>query len=144
MEPSSLYSVEQVAERLGLHVRTVRKYVRDGRLKAVKVGRRYRITREDVEAFTGLPLPPTARESAVRHRRVEVSSIVGIDAVDPETARRVVALLTAAAAGRGADGPPLRVETAYDEERAHMKVIVLGGPAETARLLEYVNAVVEP
>ena len=35
-----LYSVEQVAEHLGLHVRTVRNYVRDGRLKAVRIGKR--------------------------------------------------------------------------------------------------------
>ncbi|MBQ1093622.1 helix-turn-helix domain-containing protein [Streptomyces sp. B93] len=140
---SPLYSVEQVAERLGLHVRTVRKYVREGRLKAVKIGKQYRITHEDVEAFTGLPLPTTAREPAVRHRRVEVSSIVEIDAVDTGTAHRIATLLTAAPAGRDAGGPPLRVETVYDEERARMKVIVLGGPADTARLLEYVSMVAE-
>ena len=41
-----LYSVEQVAAQLGLHVRTVRNYVRDGRLKAVRIGKQYRIARE--------------------------------------------------------------------------------------------------
>jgi excisionase family DNA binding protein len=30
-----------------LHVRTVRKYVRDGRLKAVRIGKQYRIARDD-------------------------------------------------------------------------------------------------
>jgi excisionase family DNA binding protein len=140
---SPLYSVDQVAERLGLHVRTVRKYVRDGQLKAVKIGKQYRIAHEDIEAFTGLPLPATSREAAIRHRRVEVSSIVEIDAIDAETARRVATLLTAAPASRDSGGPLLRVETAYDEERARMKVIVLGGPADTARLLEYVSVVVE-
>ena len=40
-----LYSVEQVAERLGLHVKTVRSYVREGRLKAVRIGKQYRIGR---------------------------------------------------------------------------------------------------
>ena len=38
-----LYSVEQVAEQLGLHVKTVRNYVRDGRLKAVRIGKQYRM-----------------------------------------------------------------------------------------------------
>ena len=38
-----MYSVEQVADLLGLHVRTVRGYVRDGRLKAVRIGKQYRI-----------------------------------------------------------------------------------------------------
>ena len=48
-----LYSVEQVAESLGLHVRTVRNYVRDGRLKAVRIGKQYRIARADLDALTG-------------------------------------------------------------------------------------------
>ncbi|MEW2439811.1 helix-turn-helix domain-containing protein, partial [Streptomyces caniferus] len=58
----SLYSVEQVAERLGLHVRTIRNYVRDGRLPAVRIGKQYRIAHEDLEAFTGRPV--TRRRSA--------------------------------------------------------------------------------
>ena len=53
-----LYSVEQVAERLGLHVKTVRNYVREGRLKAVRIGKQYRIAREDLAAMTGRPEPP--------------------------------------------------------------------------------------
>ncbi|WP_141724717.1 helix-turn-helix domain-containing protein, partial [Streptomyces niveus] len=50
-----LYSVGEVAERLGLHVRTVRNYVRDGRLKAVRIGKQYRISRADFEALTSTP-----------------------------------------------------------------------------------------
>ena len=46
--------MEQVAERLGLHVKTVRGYVREGRLKAVRIGKQYRISRQDLEALTGV------------------------------------------------------------------------------------------
>ena len=140
---SQFYSVEQVADRLGLHVRTVRNYVRDGRLKAVRIGKQYRIAREDLEAFTGRPVAPSPGDSARRRRHVDASSIVEIDAVSPETAHRVTTLLTASIAHRGQDTRPLRVETAYDEERGRMKVVILGGPADTARLLEYIDAVVE-
>src|SRR5262245_17738374 len=49
----ALYSVEQVAQRLGLHVKTVRGYVREGKLKAVRIGKQYRIAREDFEALLG-------------------------------------------------------------------------------------------
>jgi excisionase family DNA binding protein len=134
-----LYSTEEVAEQLGLHVRTVRGYVRDGRLQAVRVGKQYRITREDLEAFVGAPVtdPPEVR----RHRHVDVSTIVEIDAVSPETAHRVTTLLTAMRT-HPAD-QPLRVETVYDEERARMKIIILGGLADTRHLLEYTQAVLE-
>lgn len=134
-----LYSTEEVAEQLGVHVRTVRGYVRDGRLRAVRFGKQYRITREDLEAFVGAPVmePP----AVVRHRHVDVSSIVEVDAVSRETADRVSTLLTAVRTY--ANDQPLRVQTVYDEERARMKVIVLGGLADTRQLLEYLEAVLE-
>src|SRR5258705_13032578 len=121
-----LYSVEQVAERLGLHVRTVRNYVRDGRLKAVRIGKQYRIAREDLEALTGGPVPARIRESAGRRRYVEVSSIVQIDAISAEDASRVALNLMASLNGRQEGDRPMHVQTAYDEERASMKIILLG------------------
>jgi excisionase family DNA binding protein len=134
-----LYSTEEVAEQLGLHVRTVRGYVRDGRLRAVRIGKQYRVTREDLEAFVGLPVvdPPEVR----RHRHIDVSTVVEIDAVDPNTAHRVSTLLTAVRT-HAAD-QPLRVETVYDEERARMKIVILGGLADTRQILEYLQAVIE-
>lgn len=136
-----LYSVEQVAERLGLHVRTIRNYVRDGRLPAVRIGKQYRIAHEDLEAFTGRPVPEPLGDAAGRQRHTEVSSIVEIDAIDTATADRLTTLLMASAANRRAGDQPLRIETAYDKQRARMKVIILGGPADTARLLDYIEGV---
>ncbi|KUL38865.1 MerR family transcriptional regulator [Streptomyces sp. NRRL F-4489] len=135
------YSVEQVAERLGLHVRTVRNYVRDGRLPAVRIGKQYRIAREDLESFTGRPMDVPESGTAGRARYAEASSIVEIEDVDARTADRLSTLLTAAAAGRGSGERPLRIQTVYDPDRARMKVIVLGGLADTARLFDYVEGV---
>ncbi|MGW2664680.1 helix-turn-helix domain-containing protein [Nocardia tengchongensis] len=134
-----LYSVEEVAERLGLHVRTVRGYVRDGKLPATRIGKQYRITRADLEAFTGLPAPEG--RSVARQRYSEVSSIIEVDAADPAIADRVSTLLTAAAGTRTGEGQPLRVQTFYDRERARLKVILVGGLGDTARLLEYMEGV---
>ncbi|WP_329176165.1 helix-turn-helix domain-containing protein [Streptomyces decoyicus] len=135
------YSVEQVAERLGLHVRTIRTYVRDGRLPAVRIGKQYRIAHEDLEAFTGRPVPASPSETAGQQRHSEVSSIVEIDAIGAETADRVTTLLMGAAASPRPEDEPLRIETAYDAERARMKIIVLGGLGVTARLLDYIEGV---
>ena len=128
-----LYSVEQVAEQLGLHVRTIRNYVRDGRLKAVRIGKQYRISREDLEAFTGIP----AAEADLDGRHVEVSSIVQVDAIDRAGADRISTHLHAAV-NQGGLGR-LRVETAYDEDRGTLKVIILGEPEVTADLLRTIG-----
>ena len=136
---SDLYSVDQVAERLGLHVRTVRGYVRDGRLKAVRIGKQYRIAEADLEAFTGQPAPPSARESARRTRHVEASSIVQIDAISAADASRLTTVVLASLNGAPTG---LRVESLYDEERARLKLIVLGDVAASADLLRLIDSIV--
>jgi len=134
-----LYSADEVAERLGLHVRTVRGYLRDGRLRAVRIGKQYRITSDDLEAFVGAPVPEPSEVG--RSRNVDVSSVVEIDAVSQETAHRVSTLLTAVRSEPAEQ--PLRVSTLYDEERARLKVVVIGGLSDTRQLLEYLQAVLE-
>jgi excisionase family DNA binding protein len=120
-----MYSLDQVAERLGLRVRTVRNYVRSGRLKALRIGKQYRVRREDLEAITGPTAAAPGREAA-RHRHVEVSSVIQMDAVSQDTANRVTSHLMAAAKAPRDEDSPLKVETIYDEERARLKVIVVG------------------
>jgi excisionase family DNA binding protein len=135
-----LYSVDQVAARLGLHVRTVRNYVRDGRLKAVRIGKQYRIAREDLEALTGHPAAASGSPSEPHRRHVEVSSIVQIEAISFDTAGRVTNALMAATQGRPEGDEPVRIDTIYDQERARLKVILTGSIATTASLLRFMTA----
>jgi len=132
-----LYSLEQVAERLGLQVRTVRSYVRSGRLKAIRIGKQYRVTRESLEDLTG-PAPL----AVPRHRHVEVSSVIQVDAVSQETAGRVTNHL-AGAARAAQDGSALRVEAIYDEERSQLKVIVIGSLLNAANVFRLLGALLE-
>jgi excisionase family DNA binding protein len=138
-----LYSAEEAAAILGLQVRTVRNYVRDGRLAGARIGKQYRIARSDLEAFTGggiasaestAPAPPAIR-------RVEVSSVIEVDGVDAEAADRVTRTLEAVLAGRMDDGQPLRVEPLYNAERLRLKIIVVGEAVDTAEIIRLVDAV---
>jgi excisionase family DNA binding protein len=140
--PSQLYSVDQVADRLGLHVRTVRNYVRTGRLKAVRIGKQYRIAREDLEAFTGHPAAVPDPEAS-RLAQVDVSSVVQIDAISAAEASRVTNTLMAAAAGDRDGDQPLRIEAIYDDERDRLKIIVLGGLAASTELLKLLGVYME-
>ena len=45
---SELLSVDDVAERLHLRPRTIRDYIRTGRLRATRIGKQYRIRIEDL------------------------------------------------------------------------------------------------
>lgn len=137
-----LYSAEEAAAILGLQVRTVRNYVRDGRLAGARIGKQYRIARGDLEAFAGGgaaggedPVPPQPTT-----RRVEVSSVVELDGVGAEDADRVMRTLQAVVVGRASDAQPLRVEPLYNAERLRLKIIVLGAAADTVEIIRLVDA----
>ena len=44
-------TVEEIAQQLKMHVDTVRGWIRDGKLKATRFGRDYRVKREDFDKF---------------------------------------------------------------------------------------------
>lgn len=46
-----LMTPEEVAERLAITPKTVRRFLREGRLKAVKVGRLWRVRESDLLAY---------------------------------------------------------------------------------------------
>ena len=129
-----LYSVEQVAELLHLHVKTVRNYVKEGRLKAIRIGKQYRIAGEDLAALTGRPAASFRPEPVRRERHIEVSSIVEIDAVSPETANRLMVM--PAESG-------MRVEVIYNRERAQLKVVLIGSMEQNASYFKLINVILE-
>jgi excisionase family DNA binding protein len=46
-----LYDMPELAQTLGITMTTVRNYIQQGRLKAVKVGRYYRVEENDLREF---------------------------------------------------------------------------------------------
>lgn len=45
------YSIDEVAEILGLSSQTIRKLVKEGRIKAIRLGHAYRIPMESIQAL---------------------------------------------------------------------------------------------
>jgi len=47
----NLLTISEVAIRLGLAPKTVRKWIRDGKIKAVRLGRQWRVDDEILDLF---------------------------------------------------------------------------------------------
>ncbi|MES2627274.1 MAG: helix-turn-helix domain-containing protein [Pseudomonadota bacterium] len=124
-----IYTPSEVAELLGLHVKTVRHYVRDGRLKSVKTGKQYRITRKDLEVFAGEPL--TAVTESQVGVATEVSCIVSVEGINTKSAERMATFIRAAVKDRN-ERQALKIETLYDAVRGRLKIIIIGS-LETAQ-----------
>lgn len=45
------YSVEQISEMLNIHPKTIQRYIREGKLRAGKIGKSWRVTGHDLSVF---------------------------------------------------------------------------------------------
>lgn len=132
-----LVSVEQAAEHLSLHPKTVLRYIREGRLPATRVGKSYRIVRSDLDAFAGAA---GSQSAAVL---VRTTCIVDIAPIGLEEAERLAAFLQSAALARSGEGPPFQLQTAFDRLAETMKVVVIGDPSSVAQMLEMLQLQME-
>ena len=77
----TLYTVNEIAEILGLHPKTVQRFIREGKLKANKIGRAWKIHVDALKEFSHAELavvddgpgPYPARSDSPVDERVSVS-----------------------------------------------------------------------
>jgi excisionase family DNA binding protein len=132
-----LYTVEQAAEALQLHAKTVLRMIHEGRLKAAKIGKSYRIQRSDIDAFAGV-----ARAEA-RQSPDQVTVIADYGDLSPDVAMKLASLMSSMLNSREAPAEPRRVETAYDPHLRRLKVVIIGPPADAIALLQMAGTVLE-
>lgn len=132
-----VYTVEQFAERLKLHPKTVLRFIREGRVRAVKVGKSYRILRSDLEAMTG------AQPARADARSARVTAIVDLDDIEPARAQRLATMLSSVRMGAEARPDPMNITIAHDPARDTVKVVMVGQPEDVAAMLRIVQALNE-
>lgn len=134
---SAFLTAEQAAERLSLHPKTVRRFIREGRLKATRIGKAYRILKSDLAEFAG-GSPGGGTEPVAR-----VTSVVDIDNVDSETAQRLARFFPGALYSRDPRPDPISLQVLYDPERQQLKVMLAGSPSRVAAYLAHIELTLE-
>jgi excisionase family DNA binding protein len=133
-----LHTVDHAAERLAVHPKTILRFIRDGRLRATRIGRAWRIRASDLDAFAGVPAGPARVVGPAR-----VTAIAELENVSPELSQRLAtAMQGLVMAGRDRT-QPLRLDTVYDPERSHLKVVMVAGALDAAVLLQSLHGFVE-
>src|SRR5262249_31572031 len=137
---TSLLTIDQVASLLNLHVKTVRRYVRDGRLKARRIGKEYRIARADFDEFSG---GATVAAPVARTRHVLASTIVDVDVISPDDSHRITTMVMASLNSRRGEGDFPSVNSIYYPEQAKLRLTVTANLSVTASLLKMVEALLK-
>ena len=127
-----LLTPDDVAKQLGLHVRTVRRYLRDGELPAVKVGKRLRVP---ASALTRLADPTRDAEAPVVPVNSRSTAIVEIDAIGERETSSLLSHLHGAANAPRPEGDSLRIDSHQDPTTRRLRVVIFGEIGTTATVL---------
>jgi len=139
---TELLTPDEVADRLNLHVKTVRRYIREGQLPSVRIGKRYRVPLNALNAFAEYDQAEIPN-SGPKLADSDVSSVVMLQGIDQALAMEITKLLTAAGQGHENQSHPLFLKTLYAPEHKGLKVIVDGSLSATIVVLDMVQALME-
>lgn len=102
---SKLYTIDEVAAQLGMHHKTIRKFITEGKLNATKVGKQWRISGHDLSVFLekneqkseGIKTLSYTKEGDAEkpELKISVSSVVDINGISPDDYSRISNMLLA-------------------------------------------------
>ncbi len=133
-----LHTVQQVADRLKLHPKTVLRLIREGRLKGARIGKSYRILDSDLRAFASI-----AARGGPSPVRARVTCVADVEDVTMEQSQRIATVLNAAFMGDGAERGPVHMSTVYDPDASRLKAVLIAAPLDAAGWLRLLQAQLE-
>ena len=112
------FTVELAAEKLDVHPRTILRFINQGKLNAVKVGRQWRIKNQDLYELLG---------ETVADKKPNASSVLDIPVNDENEANRYHTLVMASLNSRGSTGDQNhRVDFMYNREEQMVRFVLWG------------------
>jgi excisionase family DNA binding protein len=133
-----LSTVQQAAERLHLHPKTVLRLLREGRLRGTRIGKSYRILDSDLRAFAGIT--EAVQPQALQAR---VTCVAEIEHVGPDRAQRIVSFLNAVLTADHARIHQVHMTTSYDPEAQKLRLVLFGSPPDAAGWLQMLQVQVD-
>jgi len=140
------YTVDQIADLLHIHPKTIQRYIREGKLPARKIGKSWRVSGHDLSRFTENAKASSAgaeNGAASSKDRVLVSAVADIPAEDREEATRVVNQLNAALNGKPPEYGRSAMHAQFLEAEGKVRVTLWGTARFAAEMMGFLSALTE-
>lgn len=130
------YTVGQVADMLSLHPKTVQRYIREGKLRANKIGKSWNITEHDLNIFTK---KEDFGEETNSKEKTMVSSVVDICVDDLDDSNRIINALTAALNCKPQEYGKTLMHTQYLEYENKLRLTLWGNVCFMKNIFEMLS-----
>jgi len=137
------YTVEQISEMLDIHPKTIQRYIREGRLRATKIGKSWRVTGHDLSVFVESASEERSGSGNRPARSVIASSVIDIIADGKEDAIRIMNTLTAALNAKPPEYGQSSLQSQYIERENMVRVTLWGDIRFMAVIMDTVASLTE-
>jgi excisionase family DNA binding protein len=139
------YTVDQVSGLLHMHPKTIQRYIREGKLRATKIGKGWRISGHDLSLFTEgtANTEPTEPGGAPSKDCVQISSVIDIACISKEHSIRIVNTLTAALNAKPCEYGSTSMNAQFIEDERRVRITLWGGLNFMQTILSSIDAMME-
>ncbi|HWP79347.1 MAG TPA: helix-turn-helix domain-containing protein [Candidatus Acidoferrum sp.] len=134
------YTVEQISKLLDIHPKTVQRYIREGKLRATKLGKGWRVGGHELSIFlesAGVKGPAPEAEPA---RSATASSVVDIPVRGNDGAIRIMNALTGALSSKPPEYSRSSMHSQYIERENMIRVTLWGDLRFMAMMMDMLTA----
>jgi excisionase family DNA binding protein len=143
---NTYYNVEQISALLDMHPKTIQRYIREGKLKATKIGKSWRVSGHDLSVFTEGGKTEEAAiqfQTTLDSERVSVSSVVDIKVIHRDEAIRIINTLQATMNVKPPEMGRASMHTQFIEADNTVRITLWGNLKFVAIILESIDHLIE-
>ncbi|CAK7012706.1 helix-turn-helix domain-containing protein [uncultured Tissierella sp.] len=152
------YTVNQVAEILGMHHKTIRKFITQGKLGANKLGKQWRISEEDLNSFMKQDVNTSDEDIkedeeiefstneinlSIIRPKINVSTVIEINEIDMEQYMRISNTLIAIMNCKDPSIGKSTMNMKYSKEDNRLRVMLWGTMKFTEEMLNTISLFIE-
>lgn len=141
------YTVEQISEMLKIHPKTIQRYIREGKLRANKIGKSWRITGHDLSVFIenkkNAYVSDDQNKKLPIEDRFKVSAVVDISVYDKDDAIHIIDILTGALNSKPPEYGSSSMHTQYIDEENKIRITMWGGIRFMEVMMSSISALTE-
>jgi len=141
------YSVDQIAGMIDMHPKTIQRYIREGRLKAQKIGKAWRVTGHDLSTFVegtdGVLMSDTSPGLqailGAAEKTIKVSSIIDIPVKNSSEAVQVMNWITASMNSQSFEYGYTSMNSQFIEPEHIIRIMLWGSPSFMKVVMGYLG-----
>ncbi|EAC5804349.1 TPA_asm: helix-turn-helix domain-containing protein [Listeria monocytogenes] len=148
------YTINQVAEILDMHHKTIRNFITEGKLRASKVGKQWRISDDDLSSFMEKNKDQAGEEQIVEFTtnetpsnvvkgRINVSTVIDIEKIDKEQYMRISNTLIAIMNSKDPEMQNSTINMKFYEKDNKLKVLLWGDVKFIEEMLSVISLLVD-